>query len=280
MSQTSYMSLKLLTVIKDGARLAASRNGVLFMVLFALFQGFTMLLVLSAGSVYIPVSPSMTGVEAAPPPGDELPEVIAALATTLTNLISGVLLVPVYIVAIRSFVGKKRTHIPDDYIFRRIGWATVNSYIAGFLMLFIIACIFVAPFVPLYWIVGTVDGFLLLGVVLIAVILSIILTAFVWICFLFINHTIAVEDAGPISALQMSWSLTQGHRVRLFILAFFLAVVQGVITSPTALLPDPLGFFVMLPLTSLLTILSLAIFARAYVAIHPEKGAIQRRLST
>jgi hypothetical protein len=36
----------------------------------------------------------------------------------------------------------------------------------------------------------------------------------------------------------------------------------------------------MLPLTSLLTILSLAIFARAYVAIHPEKGAIQRRLST
>lgn len=47
---------------------------------------------------------------------------------------------------------------------------------------------------------------------------------FLAVCLAFAQVAVAVEDAGVIEALQRSWSLTKGHRLRLFVLGFIVTI--------------------------------------------------------
>jgi hypothetical protein len=273
------MSFRFRAVLVNGARIAASRNGLVLIALFAAVQLFSMLLVYSAGQVYVPIGDGLVGTEGAPEPGEELPVAVGAVATVFTTLLASLLSVPVSIVAIRTFVGGARDRIPDPYVFRRIGRATVSALVADVLVFGLYVVAFALPFVPLYLLVGEVTGLALVGVIALMVLVGLTVTLFLVVSLLFVTYEIAVRDARALTSLRDSWRLTSGNRLRLFALALLIWAMQAGITVPTFVLPgELLPALAMVPLTSLTVMIALAIYARAYVDLRGDERALRERL--
>ncbi len=273
------MSFRFRTVLVDGARIAASRNGLVLIVLFAAVQLLSMFLLYSAGQVYVPIGDGLVGTEGAPEPGEELPVAVGAVATFFTTALASLLSVPVSIVAIRSFVGGARDRIPDAYVFRRIGRATVSALVADLLVFVLYVVAFALPFVSLVWLIGEVSGLALVGVILLMAIVGLLLSLFLVVSLLFVTYEIAVRDARALTSLRDSWRLASGHRLRLFALAALIWAMQAGITAPTFVLPgELLPTLAMVPLASLTVIIALAIYARAYVELRGDERALRERL--
>jgi hypothetical protein len=259
------MSFRFRTVIIDGASLAASRNGVVLMVLVALAELFSVLLFLSAGSVYVPLGDGVVGVEGAPTPGEELPEALAGFATFFAGVLGAILTVPITIIAIRTFVGSERDTIPDEYIFHRLGRATLSAYLAGLVLFFGYILAFVLPFVPLYWLFGEVTGLPLVAVLLLMLVVGLTLAVFFWISLLFVTYEIAVRDTRVVGALRGSWRLTSGTRLRLFALAVVLAGVQWAAVGPLVPFASEMILLTLsVPFSAVVGIVAIAIYARVY----------------
>lgn len=95
--------------------------------------------------------------------------------------------------------------LPGSLFTRRIGRATLSALIAGLIVTVSV----------------TLGSLLILPGLFLAT------------SFLFVNFAIAVEDAGPLSALRRSWGLAAGNRWRVFALVFVAFVAFAAINVAT-----------------------------------------------
>jgi hypothetical protein len=201
--------------------------------------------------------PDMDEVASALPLGLPIPLVIAAPLAALTPLVGEAL----RIVAVRTLVSEHTESIPGGFVRENIVWATVNSFVGGIVVYFIIF-------------IGGVIGLigLLIGGPIVA--------AFFATAFFFVRQEIAVENKNFVDALTDSWRLTSGHRIGLFALLVAVWIIGLIAGIPGTIL----GFVVAVgPLaaaaatlvsavaSALTTVFGVAVAARAYDQLRAER---------
>lgn len=272
-------ALRLRSVIVEGLGLVATRNGVVLGVAFACAQLFNVALVFGAGTMYLPLGTVPGGSAVAPTPGEELPALISLQATILASTVGAIVTAPISIVGIRTFVGGERDRIPDAYLFYHLGRATLRVYFAG-LVVFVVVLTFVwlPILVGLGLLAAGITGTPLLVGVGGALLVGFVAAAIGWVSLLFVNHEIAVEDAGVRGALVRSWRRVAGTRIRLFALAVCAAVIQGLVPTLFTPLGDLLGQVVSIPIIAAVGVAWMAILARAYRVLHDDPNRALARL--
>ncbi len=274
------MTLQLRSAVYDGFSLALSRNGLLFMAAFVFAEMFSLLVFLGGGLQYVPLevgSPFAPGGEG---PAGELPEGASSISTFLAGLFGSLVTIPIALIAIRTFVAGRTDRVPDDLIFRRLGRATLSAILAGFLV-WILVFLVLGGFIGLL-IVGAlmlpsgtpVRILLLAGGVLVLLSLPIL-----WLHFLFIHHEIGVRDVGVFASIRDSWVTVSQSRLRLFLLATILIVLQFGVSAaglpsfdaPAALTIVQGGLMALTLIGSgIIGVFSTAILARAYRQLSPD----------
>lgn len=90
---------------------------------------------------------------------------------------------------------------------------------------------------------------------------------FLAVCLVFSQLVVALEDAGIVTALQRSWSLTAGHRLRLFVLGFLIAILGGIsggLFGVLGIISPLTGNFLSALVMSVLSLYGLAVLVGAY----------------
>jgi hypothetical protein len=271
------MSLQLRTAIEDGLRRIVTRNGLLLFAALLLASAVQSGFVQLVTTMYLPLNPSVTATpEAATPAGNQLPTLVAAPAGLLAALTGGLVTLPIRVVAIRTMVSNETRRIPDEYVFHRLGWATVHtfltSWVVGIAILLTLCAGVVVAFLGAVG-VGAVAGGpttppqslfgrVLLGATLVVLFLP---SVFVGVGLLFTGQEIAVRDRGVLGALTGSWRLVRGVRVRLALLALVPIAVQAPLSYVTfETLPRQLANAVSLTGGTVLSFVMLAVMARIY----------------
>lgn len=272
--------LDLGTAFAEGLSLAVSRNGLVFVAAFFALEAVTVLLAIS-GAVYLPLDQAAgVGVPSGLPVGATLPSAGLIVAEALSTVFTALVSIPLTIVATRTFVAGETGRIPDDYLFHRLGRATLSGVLASLLIVGGLAVLFGVGFGGLFVldayheqlgpvaIVGTlvaIAGVVVVGFV--AIVLHV----------LFVNHEIAVRDRGLRDALGGSWALVRSNRVRMSVFVV-LVVVIGLLVRPdggsaagNALHPLSTGrLLVGTVLYSILWVAMTAVLARAYRQLSPD----------
>ena len=281
------MPLHVRSVVGDGLRVAVSRNGAVFAAVFLAVETLSLLLVLVAGTTYVPVDLGAgidpTGGIAA---GSQLSELTGAAAMLLVGAFSAVVTVPVSIIAIRTFVAGATDAIPEAALFNDLGWATARGLVAtlcytGLLFLLpvaaglgLLAILFGLGASGLSgWIAGVVG--LLSGGLLLAILLAV--GVVVWLHFLFLLHEIGVREQGVVDAFRGSWATVRGSRLEVGVLALLLTSLRtgvGWFSAPPVdgawtLLPA-IATLVSLVGSAAIGVVTVAILARAYRDLRPE----------
>lgn len=282
------MTIQISRVVSDGVSLALSRNGAVLAVLFFLAESLGVLLVVGAGTMYVPVDVGTgiaTGGDVAA--GSDLPQFTAAIASLLAGGFTSVVTIPISIVAIRTFVGGQTDEIPDRYLFDRIGRATLSGIVANFLyaaLLFVVTFgIGIALLVAVFG-VGRLDllpdqiaGIALILFAVVGLLVAVVLLVTVAVHFLFLLHEISVRHRGVIGAFRGSWDTVCGNRLRLAGLAIVLIAVRSGVSSLAAppidggwtafqLVTTPVAMGV----AAVSGVVVTAIFARAYRELRPD----------
>jgi hypothetical protein len=282
------MTFQISRVVSDGVSLALSRNGAVLTVLFFIAESLGVLLIAGVGTMYVPVDVGTgiaTGGEVAA--GSNLPTGTAALASLLAGGFSSVVTTPISIVAIRTFVGGQTNEFPDQYIFDRIGRATVSGIVANFLyaaLLFIVTfgmgiVLLVAVFGigRLDLLPGQIGGIALILFAAVGVLIMVVLLVTVAVHFLFLMHEISVRHRGVVGAFRGSWDTVRGNRVRLAGLAIVLIAVRSGVSSVAA--PPVEGGWtafqlvttpVAMAVAAVVGVVVTAIFARTYRELRPD----------
>lgn len=103
--------------------------------------------------------------------------------------------------------------------------------------------------------------------ILIGTVFLIIPGIFLAVSLVFAQLAVVLEDAGVVESLKRSWSLTAGHRIRLFFLGLIIAVLGGItggvfnligIVSPIA------GMLVTATVSAIASLFGLAVLVGAY----------------
>lgn len=239
------MTFQLRAVVTNGLRLALSRNGAVFAAVFFMLETLSLLLVLVAGTSYVPVDLGAgiepTGGIAA---GSQLSGFTGGIATMLVGVFSAVVTVPLSIIAIRTFVAGATDTIPEAALFNDLGQASVRGLVASFCYGLLLVLLILATSAGLFavvvgigvidilsgWVagaVGIVTGGLLLAA---AAAVGIV----IWLHFLFLLHEIGVRGQGVVDAFRGSWATVRGSRLRIGGLAFLLVSLRsGVAWSAT-----------------------------------------------
>lgn len=235
--------------------------------------------VLPLGNSAVPVSGGWM-----PAPGAQLPPVVEFLSF-LIALFSGTLLTaPVLVVADRTLVSKFTDCIPEEFVFHRLGWATVNSFLASLVLLCSIGVVTAVLFGLAGWGLVIMPDQLLLDqllgttlgrTVLIGIGLVLLLPgAFLGASLTFVGQEIAVKDKNVIEALVGSWQLARHNRLRLFVLVFIAFISQigiSFLSELSGLISAQVGSIAG---AAILQIVWLSIMARAYVQLHNGDGII------
>lgn len=281
------MALRIGRVVSEGISLAISRNGAVLSVLFFLAESLGVLLVVSVGTMYVPVDAG-TGVTPGSEiaAGGELPALTAAGASLLAGVFTSVITTPLSIVAIRTFVGGRTDTIPDEYVFDRIGRATFSGIAASFLQAALVfAVVFgtvLALFLGLFAVgdLGVPDHLSLAALLLVVLAVTVggaVLLVTVMVHFLFLLHEISVRDRGVVGAFRGSWDTVRGNRLRVAGLAVVLGGLRGGIS--TVAVPPIEGAMstlrlavtpVAMALTAIVGVVVTAIFARTYRELRPD----------
>ncbi|MFC3957053.1 hypothetical protein [Halovivax cerinus] len=284
------MSLSIRRVVSEGISVATSRSGAVLALLFFVAESLGVLLMLVAGTTYVPVDIG-TGVTGGPEvaAGGELPASVAAVTSALTGVFTAIVTIPITIVAIRTFVGGATDGIPDAYLFDRIGRATASAFGASLLYgLVVVTISFVSAFVLLAAavLVGGTDvatsavGLLAFATLAFVIVVgTIALFGIVWLHTLFLLHEVSVRDRGALGAFRGSWAAVRGNRLKLAALAGGLVVIRGLVSwvsvpsgyggwSTLQLLLTPIG----LAVTAVVGVYVTAILARAYRRLRPDVG--------
>jgi hypothetical protein len=277
------MTLDIDAALRRGFSRTFKRNGLLLFVAFVVF-GLVNAVLIQTASLQLferlgdlpttppPGGPGRTGgAGTAPPDVDEvtgaqplalpIPFVVAAPLAALTPFVNEAL----RIVAVRTLVSEHTDAIPGAFVRENIVWATLNGFIGGIVVSFIVF-------------VGGVIGLigLLIGGPIVA--------AFFATAFFFVRQEIAVENKNFVDALTDSWRLTSGHRIGLFALAAVIWLISLLVSIPGTVI----GFVaaagstqvatlaitvVSITLGALTTVFGIAVAARAYDQLRAERDA-------
>lgn len=127
------MTLRVRSALAEGFRRAFRRNGVLLIVAYLLMtllqSGLYWLIIITAlplGGLSAPASGGQ-----APNPGTQLSPTLMLGALPIAMVTGGVLTIPVRIVMARTLVSRLTNRIPEEVVFHRLGWATVNRLVAS-----------------------------------------------------------------------------------------------------------------------------------------------------
>lgn len=178
---------------------------------------------------------------------------LSASAASVYSIVTTVMWAAFWIIGTRIFASDHTDTIPREFIRHNIGFATLNVVVGR---------------VVVSWLV--VIGFLLLIVP--GVILS--------IAMLFVAHAIAIRDEHFVNAMRHSWRLMKPHIIPVLIVGIALAIL--LVLVPVWLIPAALfgWLFATLPLwlagllavllDAVLTVLGIAVVARAYAQLNPS----------
>ena len=169
-------------------------------------------------------------------PGTQLPPIVAFLSFAIALFTGTLLTSPVLVVANRTLVSQFTDRIPEEFVLHRLGWATINSFLASLVILVSIGMITVALFGLTGWglitiadqtLLGQLSGTSLGQALLIGTSFVLLLPgAFLGVSLTFVGQEIAVKDKNVIEALVGSWRLAQYNRLRLFVLVLGMFVAQ------------------------------------------------------
>ena len=278
------MALSVRSTLVDGFLRAFRRNGWILIgvyLLVSLLQGG---LVWIATTMALPlgtVSPPPASGGQVPSPGTQLPPLISAQAVLLTTFTSGFLTVPVSVVAIRTLVSQFTGRIPEEFVFHRLGWATINSFLGTWMVSIAVGLLtivlFVLASVGLFaaadqamvgYLIGTWPGrALLVG----ACFVLLLPGAFLGVSLIFVGQEVAVRDKNVIGAIRGSWRLARGNRLRLFVLALLPFIIQMIFSVVISeLLTSVLAQIAIVVATAIFQVVVLAIMARAYVQSYGD----------
>ncbi|KYH26439.1 hypothetical protein HAPAU_15370 [Halalkalicoccus paucihalophilus] len=186
------MELDVSRALKEGLGRLASRNGLAFVVAFALIAVVGNV-ALDSATVALEALTAELAAETGQPPPTTLPEGATPLALDLPGAVITLLLLiwllawaATSVLAVRVMASEHTSGIPDDLLSRRLAFATVNEVFARIVVLTLITIGFVALVLP--------------GI-------------FLAICFYFVRPLIAIEDRNAIDSMIESWRLSRGDRV-------------------------------------------------------------------
>jgi len=232
------MTLQLRSVVTDGLRLAFSRNGAVFAAVFLAVETLSLLMVLVAGTTYVPVDLGAgidpTGGIAA---GSQLSGFTGGIATMLVGVFSAVVTVPLSIIAIRTFVAGETDAIPEAALFNDLGRASVRGVVASFcyalLLVLLILGLGVGGFAVMVaagtanFLSGWLAAVLSIVVGGLLVFAAVAVGIGIWLHFLFLLHEIGVRGQGVVDAFRGSWATVRGNRLRIGGLAFLLVSLRS-----------------------------------------------------
>jgi hypothetical protein len=281
------MTLDIDVALRRGFSRTFNRNGLLLMGAFVvvgfvssvLVQTATLQLLERLGD--LPTTPTGgpggTGATGTPPPDmDEvagtqplalpIPLIIAAPLAALMPFVGEAL----RIVAVRTLVSDHTESIPGAFVRENIVWATLNGFIGGIVVFFVV-------------VVGGIIG--LIGLIIGGPIVA----AFFATAFFFVRQEIAIENKNFIDALTDSWRLTSGHRIGLFALALAVWVISLIAGIPgvalgfvatTGPLAAVVTTLVSVVVGALTTVFGIAVAARAYDQLRAERDGDEHESAT
>lgn len=277
------MVLRVRSALADGFSRAFRRNGWILIgvyLLITLLQGGLMWMVATTAlPLGGPSSPALGG--SMPNPGTQLPPLVSLQAVLIASFTGGFLTVPVLVVANRVLVSQFTDHIPEEFVFHRLGWATINSFLGTWLVSIVVGGVTAASLglaswglltvtdqATLAYLIGTWPGrSLLVG----AAIVLLVPGTFLGVSLIFVGQEIAVKDENVVGAIIGSWRLSRRNRLRLFVLALFPFAFQMIVSMVVFrfLPPIPAQLFAAVE-TSIFQLVVVAIMARAYVQSSDE----------
>ncbi len=275
------MSLRVRSALADGISRAFRRNGWILIgtyFLISLLQGG---LVLMVSTTTLPLdsfaAPAAGG--QMPSPGTQLPPLISLQAALIASFTGGFLTFPVLVVASRALVSQFTDHIPEEFVFHRLGRASVNSFLGSWIVSIVVSVLTIGLFTLAGWglfaaadqstllyLISTWPGrALLVGACLVLLIPG----AFLGVNLIFVGQEVAVRDKNVIGAIVGSWRLTRRSRLRLLALALVLFIPQMIISVILSELFPPIPAQILVIVESaIVQIVMLAIMARAYVQLY------------
>lgn len=283
------MTIRVRRTLTNGFPRAFRRNGLILIgvyLLISLLQGGLVWMVATTALPLGAVSPPPASGGQVPSPGTQLPPLISAQAVLIATFTGGVLTVPITIIAIRTLVSRFTDHIPEEFVFHRLGWATINSFLGTWLVSIVVGVITIISFglagwglftvadqATLGYLIGTWPGRALLvsaGLVLL------LPAAFLGVSLIFVGQEVAVKDKNVIGAIVGSWRLARHNRLRLFALALLPFIPQMIFSFVVFefLTPVPAQILSIVE-TAIFQIIVLAIMARAYVQSHDDNEISQ-----
>lgn len=280
------MSLSVRSTLADGFPRAFRRNGwILIGVYFlvSLLQGGLVWMVATTALPLGTVSPPPAPGGQVPNPGTQLPPLISVQAVLIATFTGGFLTVPVLVIANRALVSQFTDRIPEEFVFHRLGWATINSFLGSWVVSIVVGGLTVVLFGLAGWglftvadqamfgyLIGTWPGrALLVGACLVLLLPG----AFLGVSLIFVGQEIAIRDKNVLGAIVGSWRLARHNRLRLFVLALLPFVIQMPFSFVVFefLTPIP-AQIVSVVETAIFQVVVVAIMARAYVQLY-DNGA-------
>jgi hypothetical protein len=178
-----------------------------------------------------------------------IPPVVGAVVSLLAGLATIVLTIG----ALRTFVSDETERLPTEHFTRNMVWPGLNFLVGSIVFAVLVAFGFVFLVIP--------------GV-------------FLLVALAFWTIYVAVEDESFVTAMQDSWGLTRGHRLRLFLLGVAVAVVAIVVSAVfgvAGIVGGVVGVIVTQIGSALTTVFTLATLAAAYeqlVALPSEEPVV------
>ncbi|MFH5801779.1 hypothetical protein [Haladaptatus sp. CMAA 1911] len=241
--------MKIITrsVLRKGVGQLKTRNGLLlvgcYFVIDLLLSGLTSI----TSSTYLPLqtdSMILPANAAQPvPPATDIPVFVSLAATLLTLGLTTAITTPIQIIAIRIFASDCEDRIPERFVFYRMGWATVHTYLGAWVGICIVVGIIlvsVALGIGLVFVIGestltaATHSFVGVGLVVIGGIVLLIPAFILFTGLTFIAHEIAIQDRNIFQACLGSWRLASQHLVAFGILSVTFLIL-------------PFGIFALLP---------------------------------
>jgi hypothetical protein len=153
----------------------------------------------------------------------------------------------VAVVTIRTFVADARDALPAG-VTSRLAWVVVNALVAGFVVNVLIALGFVLLVVP--------------GI-------------YIAVALYFVQFEVIVEEKNAVDAIRDGWALTAGDRLGVFLLLIVVLAI-GLASAVPAFVLDLAGVSALVStgitvvLGAVVSVVSVAIGARAYVQLKPD----------
>ena len=277
------MSFRVRRAFAEGIPRAFRRNGLVLLAVYlavALLQGGLVWMVVTTA---LPLGGLAGPVPAgsAPNPGTRLPPLISLGTVPIALFTGGVLTMPIQVIANRVFVSRFTDRVPEEFVFRRLGRASINAFVGSVLVSVVVLALTVALFwaggwgffnlidrATLAYLVGTWPGRALLVGGALALLIPVV---FVGVSLVFVGQEVAVRDRNVLEAIAGSWRLARHNRVRLLALVLAPQIVQGVVSVAIfTLSPSLVTQIVSLFESSILHIIIMAVMARAYVEVRAD----------